>query len=261
MITLILLIAALQAPETLHQEISRLNRSMMEAWQRNDPLAIAAHYADDARIISPSGSTVEGRANINKYWQGFPTQGRTWTLDVFEVGGTRNLAYQYGRSTIAGGTRGQTIDWIGVWKRLPNGELKLAIDYWTSAAADPNAEVQIVRALDAGWAHAYQVHDTAFAISLFADDIIVTSMQGALKTKEQELGDIRPQAGLAMDYFRTRDVLVRQHGATVIVNGIAEWSFTWNGSKSTNTRRYPATYARGGALGWKMVALQLGRAP
>jgi ketosteroid isomerase-like protein len=116
--------------ETIRQEIERLNRSMMEAWQRNDALAIAAHYSDDARIIGPSGNAVEGRANVNRYWTGFPTQGRTWTLTVIEAGGTRDLAYQYGRSSISGGARSQVVDFIGVWKRQPNGELKLAIDYW-----------------------------------------------------------------------------------------------------------------------------------
>lgn len=122
-----------QQQETIRQEIERLNRSMMDAWKRNDALAIAAHYSDDARIIGPDGRAVEGRDAVNRYWTGFPTQGRTWTLDVIEAGGTRDLAYQYGRSAIVGPQRSQTVNFVGVWKRQPNGELKLAIDYWAPA--------------------------------------------------------------------------------------------------------------------------------
>jgi hypothetical protein len=33
-----------------------------------------------------------------------------------------------------------------------------------------------------------------------------------------------------------------------------------NGNSSTVRRRYTAVYSRGGALGWRMVALHMGRA-
>jgi uncharacterized protein (TIGR02246 family) len=258
---LLLAVLTTAAQESVEEEIRRLNRSMMDAWKRNDAAAIAAHYADDARIIGPSGSTVEGRTNIDQYWRRFPTQSRTWTLDVVEVGGTRDLAYQYGRSTISGGARQQTADFIGIWKRQPDGTLKLAIDYWTPASAQTSVSaVEQVRALDAGWARSYAVHDTAYAKSLFADSIIVTATNGSVKNKEGELADIRPQSGLVMSYFRTRDVRVDVHGNAAVVSGVAEWSFTFNGQPSTNTRRYTATYVRGEPLGWRMVALHIGRA-
>ncbi len=129
--------AAASAPaasqEDIRAEITRLNQSMMDAWKRNDALAIAAHYSDDARIIGPGGSAVEGREAVNRYWTGFPTQGRTWTLEVIEAGGSRDLAYQWGRSTIVGPQRSQTVNFVGVWKRQANGELKLAIDYYVPA--------------------------------------------------------------------------------------------------------------------------------
>ena len=118
----------------LRAEVEQLNDSMVAAFQRGDPLAVAAHYTDDARIISSGGSAVEGRAAIDAYWKGFPSQGRTWTLDVLDVGGTRDLVYQYGRSTISGGSRSQTVMWIGIWRRQGDGRLKLAVDYWMPAA-------------------------------------------------------------------------------------------------------------------------------
>ncbi|MEX2284816.1 MAG: aspartyl protease family protein [Gemmatimonadota bacterium] len=124
---------ASSSQEGIRAEITRLNQSMMAAWERNDALAIAAHYSDDARIIGPGGSVVEGRDAVNRYWTGFPTQGRTWTLEVIEAGGSRDLAYQWGRSSIVGPQRSQTVNFVGVWKRQPNGELKLAVDYYVPA--------------------------------------------------------------------------------------------------------------------------------
>lgn len=124
--------------------------------------------------------------------------------------------------------------------------------------ATPETEV---RALDAGWARSYQVHDTAYAISLFADDMLVTATNGSLKNKNGELADIRPNPDLKMDYFRTRDVNVRMMQNAAVVTGLAEWSFTYKGRASQVARRYTAVYERGGPLGWRIIALHIGRAP
>src|SRR5687767_6563867 len=97
-----------QEPTSIKDAIVQANRAMVEAWHRNDPQAIARMYTDDARIIGPSGTVIEGRASIDRYWASFPMQSRTWTLDVIEAGGTRDLAYQWGRYTISGGARSQT---------------------------------------------------------------------------------------------------------------------------------------------------------
>jgi ketosteroid isomerase-like protein len=121
--------------------------------------------------------------------------------------------------------------------------------------------IDTVRRLDAGWARAYQMHDTAYALQLFADDLVVTSTNGTLKNKQGEMADIRAQANLKMDFFRTRDVNVRVYPGAAVVTGLAEWSFTFNGRASQVARRYTSVFARGGPLGWRMVALHIGRAP
>lgn len=118
-----------------------------------------------------------------------------------------------------------------------------------------------LRALDSAWARTYATHDTALALSLLSPDLIVTSASGALKDRARELGDIRPFPGLAMRYFRTSDVRVRAQGDGGVVTGLAEWEFTLNGRVNTVRRRYTAVYARGGPLGWQMVALHIGLAP
>ena len=120
---------------------------------------------------------------------------------------------------------------------------------------------ETVRRLDAEWARSYAENDTATAIKLFDDRIIVTGGSGTLKDKNGELADVRPTAGLQMHYFRTSNVDVRVHGASAAVAGLAEWSFTYNGRTNTVRRRYTATYTQGGPLGWRMIALHIGPAP
>ncbi len=119
---------------------------------------------------------------------------------------------------------------------------------------------EVVRKLDAEWARSYAQHDTATAIALFDDRIIVTSSNGSLKDKNGELADIRPTSDLQIHYFRTSSVEVRLSGSAAAVAGLAEWSFTFNGRTNTVRSRYTATYVQGGSLGWLLFALHMGPA-
>jgi hypothetical protein len=118
-----------------------------------------------------------------------------------------------------------------------------------SGAAAQTAASDSVRALDAKWASSYATHDTVFARALIDSSVVITSSAGARKTRDQELDDVRPAAGLAMHYFRSRDVDVRVYSATAIVAGLAEWEFEAGGQTRALRRRYTATYVRGGPLG------------
>jgi len=115
-------------------------------------------------------------------------------------------------------------------------------------------------ALDSAWARSYATADTALANKLFDDSLIVTSGNGRLKNKKGEMADVGPlPPGFQIHYFRTSDVRVQPRGG--VVTGLAEWSWTMNAQTSTTRRRYTAVYARGGPLGWRMVALHIGPAP
>ena len=130
----------------------------------------------------------------------------------------------------------------------------------TTGHAQP-AVVDSIRRVDSAWARTYAVHDTALAMSLLSDRIVITSANGRMKDKATELGDVRPAAGLTMQYFRTTDVRVDIYPGTGIVTGVAEWAFTNNGRESSLRRRYTAVYVRGGRLGWQMAALHMGQSP
>jgi ketosteroid isomerase-like protein len=145
--------------------------------------------------------------------------------------------------------------------KLALAALVLAAALAPSPARAQASAADSVRALDAAWARSYATHDTTLAANLFADDIVVATSSGNLKTKVDEIGDVGPTEGLRMRYFRTVAVDVRVHPGAVVVTGVAEWEFTYDGRTSSVRRRYTSTWVRGGPLGWQMVALQLGTAP
>jgi ketosteroid isomerase-like protein len=121
---------------------------------------------------------------------------------------------------------------------------------------------QAILRVDSAWARSYATNDTVLARSVFAEDIVITSTNGAVKTREDEIGDVQPTPGFTMEYFRTVNPLVRIYGKqTGIVTGVAEWKFENNGRPAEVRRRYTAVYVPGGPLGWKMVGLHIGRAP
>ena len=126
------------------------------------------------------------------------------------------------------------------------------------SSAQPSADVATIRRLDSLWAQMYARHDTVLARSLYADDLVFTSANGNQKTREQELADVRPQPGLVMDYFRTTPTQVRVHEGAAVVTGTAEWRFTWNGDTREVKRAYTITYSRGGAHGWRILAVHMG---
>lgn len=126
------------APKTIHQQVEAANLAMTTAFNRGDYQAAAQWYSDDARIIGPNGERVSGRAAIDRYWMGLPPKS-SWKLEVLEVGGSPESPWQLGRSTLTmpgrdgGAARVSIVDFVGVWKKQPDGTLKLYIDMWNPA--------------------------------------------------------------------------------------------------------------------------------
>jgi len=131
----------------------------------------------------------------------------------------------------------------------------------SSAAQAQSGPEAGVRRVDSLWAQMYAKQDTVLALAIYDPKLVFTSANGATKTREQEMADVRPTAGLVMDYFRTAVERVAVRGDTADVTGSAEWKFTWNGSERTVKRIYSMTHVRGGAHGWRIVAVRMGNAP
>jgi ketosteroid isomerase-like protein len=123
----------------IRRELSAINAAMAATFNRGDYLGAARFYSDDAQIIGAGGVRVTGRAAIDRYWTSIPA-GSTWRLDVLDAGGGRNAPWQLGRSTLVMPSRGgsgepntSVVDFLGVWKRQPDGTLKLYIDMYVPA--------------------------------------------------------------------------------------------------------------------------------
>jgi ketosteroid isomerase-like protein len=121
------------ASSSLRAEVEGINRQLEEAFNRKDMLAVARYYADDARMVGPRGQEVRGRAAIDAFWRGL--QGpKSWRLEAFDIGGSRDEAYQFGRSTLVqagtAGDRTSVVDFVVIWKRGPDGQLRIALDFY-----------------------------------------------------------------------------------------------------------------------------------
>jgi ketosteroid isomerase-like protein len=124
----ILLFSLTAFAEAPRAEIERLNREMTSALERGDGLAVAGVYADDARIAGPKHQTIEGREAIDGYWSRI--KDAKWTLEVREVGGSKDDAYEIGVSTLTS-TRGTyTCDFVVIWKRGADGKLRIHLDLY-----------------------------------------------------------------------------------------------------------------------------------
>src|SRR3954470_20377416 len=136
-----------------------------------------------------------------------------------------------------------------------------AVHVQTGGSGTNAKAVAEVRELDRRWADSYVSHDTVFANALLSDDILITSSNGLMKPKSGEVRDIAFTPGWEIHYFRTTSVEVHASGDAAVVAGLASWAYTNKGQRSDVSRRYTATYARGGKLGWRMIALHLGPPP
>jgi ketosteroid isomerase-like protein len=128
------------------------------------------------------------------------------------------------------------------------------------AAAQPTTRDSVL-VVDSLWAQSYARNDTALALQVFAEDLVMTTSSGATRDCAAELGDIRSDPAVRMEFFRTRDRAVRLRPGMAVVTGTAEWAFAMNGQRREVRRRYTAVFARGGTLGWEMVALHMGASP
>ncbi len=121
------------AAAVLTAEIEAVNRQMEVALGRKDLLAVAKFYADDARLIGPRGQEVRGRAAIDSYWSNIRNP-KSWRLEAFDIGGGRDEAYQFGRSTLvqenSTGDRTSVTDFVVIWKRGSDGQWKIALDFY-----------------------------------------------------------------------------------------------------------------------------------
>ena len=257
---------ALAIPSTLlaqdlKKQVEDLHAAMVAAFTA-DPASTARFYTDDAGVVG-GGMRVVGRAAIDNYWKSIGA-GSTWKLEVLEVGGIPEAPWVHGQSTLTSSGRLSVTEYIGLLQRGTDNQLRFRIDAYAGVPQTPKPEDEAaVRRLDSLWANTYATHDTARALQLYSEALVFIGADGRHKTRDDELGDIRPAPGLVMDYFRTNATTVKTFNRVALVSGTAAWRFTMNGTPRQIERPYTAVYTRSGPLGWRIVAVQMGdgRAP
>jgi len=117
----------------LRREIVEANRRMVETMKRGDLPGVARFYADDATILFHQGQKIQGRQAVDTYWTSIKGA-KDWKLDVIEVGGSLDEAYQIGKSSFTSVMNGKentyTCDFVAVWKRQKDGALKIYVDIY-----------------------------------------------------------------------------------------------------------------------------------
>ncbi|MFN2493684.1 MAG: SgcJ/EcaC family oxidoreductase [Pyrinomonadaceae bacterium] len=139
-VTLLIICAAsiAEAQQSVRRAIEVNNKHFTEAFNKGDAAAVANMYAIDARVLPPNGEIVEGRANIQKFWQGAMSSGlKMVSLERTHLEAHGNMAVEIGRYILtvpgAGGTT--TTDkgkYVVVWKR-EGRSWKLAVDIFNTS--------------------------------------------------------------------------------------------------------------------------------
>ena len=127
--------------------IAAIDEKFMEDVNRGDAAAGAAAYTDDAIVMPPNHSPLEGKQAIEKYLTeiGSQLQASNFQLSILEVdvqGDTTIVRGTYSNSFTIPGTdapmedQGKTLN---VWKRQADGSWKLHRDIWNSNTPIPGS--------------------------------------------------------------------------------------------------------------------------
>jgi uncharacterized protein (TIGR02246 family) len=133
--------------DEVHAAIAAIDKKFMEDVNRGDAAAGAVAYTDDAILMPPNHSPLEGRQAIEKYLAeiGSHLQASNFQLSILEVdvqGDTTIVRGTYSSSFTVLGTdapmedRGKTLN---VWKRQADGSWKLHRDIWNSNMPIPGS--------------------------------------------------------------------------------------------------------------------------
>ena len=145
LVTLLMICAAsiAEAQQPVRAAIEANTKQFIEAFNKGDAAAVANMYTADARLLPPNGEMVEGRENIQKFWQAGISAGlKMVTLETVHVESQGNIAVEVGRytSTItrAGATTTDKGKYVVQWKR-EGQNWKLAVDIFNSNMPLPTA--------------------------------------------------------------------------------------------------------------------------
>ena len=143
-VALVLLCASAyaHAQNPVRRAIEANTKQFVEVFNKGDAAAVANLYTMNARLMPPNSPMLQGRANIQTFWQGAISAGlKLVSLEIVDLEIHGNTAIEVGRYVLTSpGPGGATVTdngkYVVVWKR-EGARWKLAIDTFNSNAPTP----------------------------------------------------------------------------------------------------------------------------
>lgn len=131
------------------------------------------------------------------------------------------------------------------------------------AANTASKDEQALLELERMYADAVARQDTSVIDRLFDDSFIAISSRAEVRSKTEELNDIKPPTSspdFVLEGFHLEEIKVRVFGGTAVVTGRSILKTNYKGKSNTLTFRYTRVYVKR-KRDWQVVAQQLTRIP
>ena len=130
------LTAAAQAPATdLRAQIEKVDKAFQASYNGGDAAAVAALYAEDAKVMAPGAAAASGRAAIQAAFAADIARGSKNALTTQEVFGGGDYAIAVGgwvETAAADGAHRDHGTYVTVYKKV-GGDWKIYRDTWNSS--------------------------------------------------------------------------------------------------------------------------------
>jgi len=116
--------------------IEATSKAFVEGVNAKDWAAVAATYTEDAALMPPNAPSVEGRADIQAFFEAFPPIS-DFNFEIIEVEGQGDMAYVRGAYTMTitpegGDPIADTGKYIEIRKKQADGSWLLYLDIFNS---------------------------------------------------------------------------------------------------------------------------------
>jgi uncharacterized protein (TIGR02246 family) len=127
--------------DQIRSEIEQMVSQFMDTYNQGDATGVAALYSERGMVLPPNNNIVEGRLQIESFWQSLMDMGvKNLKLQVVEVEQQDDTAYEVGRAAIADKDNNpiDELKYIVIWKR-ENGAWMLYRDIFNSNTKEQQA--------------------------------------------------------------------------------------------------------------------------
>ena len=127
------------------QAIKAASKQWVDAFNRGDAAAVAAHYTEDARRLPPNSPMIVGRESIQSIIQAAIDAGAgDLQATMMELSVNGDMAYEVGKYTLTvqpeeGEAFSDNGKYVEIWKRV-NGSWKIKADIFNSSVPLPAPE-------------------------------------------------------------------------------------------------------------------------